>query len=58
MIDPRAEGVYCSWESYPPDTPGINDNILHIERVNGDGSVSTFECADSEADVIAAFLKQ
>ena len=45
----RAEGVYPSWISYPPDTPGIKDNILHIEQVAGDGTVYVFECARSEA---------
>jgi hypothetical protein len=53
----RAEGVYCHWESYPPDTPGIENNILVIERVNGDGSVSTFSCAQGcESDAIREFL--
>jgi uncharacterized protein YuzE len=56
--DPRPEGVYCHWESYPADTPGIEDNILVIERVNADGSVRTFDCARSEAAVIADFLKK
>lgn len=56
-MDERPEGVYCSWVSYPPDTP--SDNIFHVERVNGDGSVTQFECArgDKESDVILQFLK-
>jgi hypothetical protein len=72
-LDPRPEGVYCRWETWPPATkPGDNvvhvpgvpgdsrreftDNILHIEKVWGDCSVSTFECASSEAETILAFL--
>jgi hypothetical protein len=79
-LDPRPEGVYCRWESWPPPitfcdcyesqqpdnvvhVPGghreeLSDNILHIERVNGDGSVSTFECGSSESDTILRFLNQ
>lgn len=53
----RAEGVYCHWESYPADTPGIENNILIIERVNGDSSVTTFSCARSEVKSILAFLE-
>jgi hypothetical protein len=57
----RAEGVYCHWESYPPDTPGIEDNILVIERVviervSGDGTVHRFECDRRESDTIREFL--
>lgn len=58
-MDQRPEGVYCSWVTYPPGlTP--NNNILHIERVNGDGTVTEFECArcKRESDVILAFLRR
>jgi hypothetical protein len=36
----------------------FSDNILHIERVGGDGSVSTFECGLGESGVIFEFLRQ
>lgn len=57
LIDPRPEGVYCHWESYPPNTPWIKDNILVIERVQGDGSVSRFTCARDESETIRLFLR-
>ena len=72
VLDPRPEGVYCRWETYPP-TPENGDNvvhvpdghrqefraiILHIERVRGDCSVSTFECGLDESGVIFEFLRQ
>jgi hypothetical protein len=56
VLDPRPEGLYCSWESYPRNTFGMSDNILVIERVDGDGTMTRFECARSETHVIFAFL--
>lgn len=56
-MDQRAEGVYCHWESYPVNTPGVENNILVIERVNGDSTVTTFSCSRSEAPSILSFLK-
>ena len=49
-----------------PGVPGVpgghrqefSDNILHIERVGGDGSVSTFECGRAESEAIFYFLHQ
>ena len=52
----RAEGVYCHWETYPPEVPTIHDNILVIERVNGDCTVDKFTCARSESKDILEFL--
>lgn len=54
-MDPRAEGVYCRWESYPANS-GQGNNLMTIERVNGDGSVSSVTCTQEESKVIAAFL--
>lgn len=54
-MDERNEGVYCHWETYPL-TSGFNDNIFVVERVNGDATVSRFECARSEVSVIFRFL--
>jgi hypothetical protein len=54
--DPRPEGVYCHWETYPPTGSLIPNNILVIERVNGDGSVTRFTCAREEAAAITDFL--
>jgi hypothetical protein len=56
LQSPRAEGVYCHWESYPPDTPGIGLDTLVIERVNGNETVSTFECTRVESAAIKEFL--
>lgn len=55
MEDKRPEGVYCSWETYPPHS-GLKNNIFVIERVAGDGSVSRFECASLESEAIIDFL--
>ena len=74
VLDPRPEGVYCRWESWPPPpapgdevihvpgVPGDNrreftDNILHIEKVWGDCSVTTFECGQQESEEIFNFLQ-
>lgn len=57
MLDSRSEGVYCKWESYPPNS-GLIDNILVIERVNGDNSISSFTCARSESKSILEFLQK
>jgi hypothetical protein len=55
-VSQRAEGVYCRWETYPEHS-GITDNTFVVERVNGDGSVSTWSCArGTESNVIARFL--
>ena len=45
-----------------PVVPGghmkeFTDNILHIEKVWGDCSVTSFECASSEAETIFNFLR-
>lgn len=61
MKDPkqRQTGVYVKlkWESYPPNTPGIEDNILVIEKVAGDGTLTTFECSrGTESEAIRKFL--
>ncbi|MCU1324669.1 MAG: hypothetical protein JWN34_39 [Bryobacterales bacterium] len=53
----RREGVYCHWETYPEQQHG-KDNILVIERVAGNGTVTTFDCAREEAATIVAFLAQ
>lgn len=55
-MDERAEGVYCSWESYPPNTPGIENNLLLLERVTGNGTVETFTCTRDETQSIMDFL--
>lgn len=54
--DTRAEGVYCHWETYPPDAMTVHQNILVIERVNGDQTVSRFECTRGEGLAIMSFL--
>jgi hypothetical protein len=57
--DERPEGVYCHWETYPPDPyndGAMKDNILVLERVCGDQSVLSWECARSEAVTIQEFL--
>lgn len=54
----RSEGVYCRWETYPPDSAMVPGNILVIERVNGDCTISSFSCARSEASTIYRFLRQ
>ncbi len=58
--DARAEGVYCRWETYPalPEASVLKDNILVIERVNGNGTVISFCCARSEADLVRSFLNE
>jgi hypothetical protein len=48
----RAEGVYCEWITYPPGFKKI-PNLLQIERVNGDCSVTRMTVTRDEADVIA-----
>ncbi len=55
-LDPRLEGVYCHWETYPPGAQLSRDNIFVIERVNGDSTVERFSCARSETRAIKAFL--
>lgn len=57
MIDPRQEGVYCHWETYPPESPVERNNILVIEHVWGDGSVTRFQCSAEESDTIREFLR-
>jgi hypothetical protein len=54
--DPRPEGVYLHFETYPPGAFISRDNILVLERVNGDATVSRWSCARSEAGVIKQFL--
>lgn len=59
IIDPRPEGVYCSWlDDESIVIGGRPFRQLKIERVNGDGSVSIFICCDipQEAGVIKEFL--
>ena len=34
-LDPRPEGVYCRWESWPP-APEPGDNVVHVPGVPGD----------------------
>lgn len=53
-MDPRAEGVYCRWDEYPT---GSNIYFLVIERVNGDGSVTTLSCTKREAAYIDEFIR-
>lgn len=55
-MDERAEGVYCHWESYPPETPGIENNIFVAERVCGDATVARFECTRHETRALLKFL--
>ena len=57
-METRPEGVYCRWETYPPEALTTHDNILVIERVNGDSTVSTFNCTRGESKAILEFLKQ
>lgn len=54
-MDPRSEGVYCRWDEYPT---GSNMFLLVIERVNGDGSVTTLSCTKREAAYIDEFLRE
>ncbi len=55
-IDRRIEGVYCRWEDEEyPHHSGVFG--LVIERVNGDGTVSSFYCTDDEAEVIRKFIE-
>ena len=56
-MDSRPEGVYCRWESYPANS-GMGNNLMTIERVNGDGSGSSMTCTRKESEVIANFLAQ
>lgn len=55
-LDPRAEGVYCFWETYPPQLHAFTARLLTIERVNGNGTVDRLSCTDEEADVVAAAI--
>jgi len=48
----RPEGVYCEWITYPPGFGPI-PNLLRIERVNGDCSVTRMTVTREEAAVIA-----
>lgn len=56
----RAEGVYCRFETYPADMDlsDVRNNILVIERIAGDSSITRFECARSEAWGIKEFLNR
>ncbi len=45
MIDQRPEGVYCAWEPIE----GVTASLLRIERVNGDGGVTTIRATREEA---------
>lgn len=53
----RPEGVYCKWISYPPGGFEKN-NLLQIERVNGDCSVSTIVATRDEVKVILAAIEK
>lgn len=57
-MDQRPEGVYLHWRTYPADCAITPDNILVIERVNGGGSVSRFQCAREEAVDIWRWLAE
>lgn len=46
----RPEGVYCKWISYPEGFE--KNNLLQIERVNGDCSVTTMVVTTDEAKKI------
>jgi hypothetical protein len=49
----RAEGVYCEWITYPPGGFEPIPNLLQIERVNGDCSITRVTVTRDEASVIA-----
>jgi hypothetical protein len=51
-MDNRPEGVYATWETYPPEPLAGGKPLLRIERVNGDGSVSTIVLTRDEARVL------
>jgi hypothetical protein len=56
MKDPRPEGVYLSWETYPPECAIVKNNRLRIDKVHGDQSVTTFYCTSEESEEIREFL--
>lgn len=56
ILRERSEGVYCRWE--PPLSVISHERVLVIERVNGDCSVETFSCQESESVVISEFLSK
>jgi len=56
-MDPRPEGIYCRWETEPPEGGPYSRKLLIIERVNGDQSVSKIVCTHAEAGAIREFLK-
>ena len=53
MLDPRPEGLYCSWETL---SAPFDVYELVIERVSGDCSVTRFSCTRTEAMAIVRFL--
>jgi hypothetical protein len=53
--DDRPEGTYPQWETYPPGyRPG--NNLLIVERVNGNATVSRIVMPRSEALKLAKFI--
>ena len=56
-MDPRAEGVYCHWDTYPPEGGPYSRAVLTIERVNPNGSVSQLVVTRDEAKTIGEALK-
>lgn len=51
-MDPRKEGVYCKWITYPPEGGPYSVKLLQIERVAGDGSVKELVVTRDEAKEI------
>jgi hypothetical protein len=52
----RAEGVYPRWDTYPQKSV-LDRNILIVERVHGDCTVTEFSCTRNEAYKIRRFLE-
>lgn len=54
----RGEGVYCHFETYPPESlmPYSKNNLFVIERVNGDQTVTQLILTRAESKKVLEFL--
>lgn len=56
-LDPRPEGAYARWFTYPEGKTGRN-NLLMIERVGGDQSVSSVTLTRDEAETVLYAIRE
>jgi hypothetical protein len=48
----RPEGIYCRWETYPPEGGPDSSRLLTIERVTGNATVEKIICTTDESVVV------